>query len=650
MLYFGFSSSSRATYEWGYHALANNGDGYYDPSARRYQHPQPLQHRDHHGYYVHPGDSEDELSERELWELEERIRHQHAWAPPRVRRGSKSRHLPPSYRPQGIPHPWSASRAMQPIRHPSRHYSEDDRMNYYYPGSTYLPVAPREQYIVQHPRYTYPVNHEGTYRDGYNTPHPSKDYRHRAAPSTHPDYYQQQYRHGDDYALDTDAYNTMYDQPLADGYASDGDGLVLYENDRQALQPAQQASKQNTLRRAKSMDVSQVQSSQALDNLGVFVQVERYPQPDNSDTQKCRIIEIEDGDEQADGAIHTSEAGDIIGDDTVLGEGLVFDSPEKLEASQGTLIQNPSAGPAEKIDSASKAKLLRSHSNRLRNHQAVDDNAIKKLKIFARYALATYLPPNGGNCHLLRGQDIQAKLKVMFRTSNPPLQGFIAVDSRQKHVVVAIRGSTGHDLKTFLYDAHFSKTEWPEVWPGSKVHKGFLSIAKAAMESLTADLAPYLVDPEYKFSFVGHSLGGAVVTLFMVNFISQYPMATSKCELVTFGQPMVGNYDFAWYLNALGINKSRVTHGLDIVPSLAGKAAGYYHFSGEVYIDRWTGTTYYCSQDEETLEDDKDCSKAVKSWSSDTRDHKVFWGISRRTPEAEVKPKRRKSLNKFLGL
>ncbi|KAJ1958989.1 hypothetical protein H4R35_007684, partial [Dimargaris xerosporica] len=128
-----------------------------------------------------------------------------------------------------------------------------------------------------------------------------------------------------------------------------------------------------------------------------------------------------------------------------------------------------------------------------------------------------------------------------------------------------------------------------------------------------------------------------------------YPMVASKCELTTFGQPMVGNYDFAWYLNTLGVKKSRVTHGLDIVPSLAGKAAGYYHFSGELYIDRWTGHTYYCPQDEDTLEDDKDCSKAVKGLSSDTRDHKVFWGISRRTPEAEVKPVRRKSLTKVFG-
>ncbi|RCN51594.1 triacylglycerol lipase [Ancylostoma caninum] len=84
---------------------------------------------------------------------------------------------------------------------------------------------------------------------------------------------------------------------------------------------------------------------------------------------------------------------------------------------------------------------------------------------------------------------------------------------------------------------------------------------------------------EYLIS--GHSVGGALATLaaaFLVQ--SGYIEDPKKVKLVTFGQPRVGDKEFAENFDKMGIYDYRVVHWRDVVPALL--LSGYWHHGKEV--------------------------------------------------------------------
>lgn len=100
--------------------------------------------------------------------------------------------------------------------------------------------------------------------------------------------------------------------------------------------------------------------------------------------------------------------------------------------------------------------------------------------------------------------------------------------------------------------------------------------------------------PEYEVTLVGHSLGGAVAALAGL----EMRLKGWNPEVTTFGEPMVGNAEFADFLDSqfeLGNHTNpaanpearrfrRVTHVDDPVPLLPLREWGYAPHSGEIYI------------------------------------------------------------------
>ncbi|KAJ5123417.1 hypothetical protein N7448_009514 [Penicillium atrosanguineum] len=127
------------------------------------------------------------------------------------------------------------------------------------------------------------------------------------------------------------------------------------------------------------------------------------------------------------------------------------------------------------------------------------------------------------------------------------------------------------------------------------VHAGFL---KSWINTRSVVL-PHLLEardkhPDYEVTLVGHSLGGAVAALAGL----EMRLKGWNPEVTTFGEPMVGNADFAGFLDSqfeLGNYTKptanpearrfrRVTHIDDPVPLLPLREWGYAPHSGEVYI------------------------------------------------------------------
>lgn len=65
--------------------------------------------------------------------------------------------------------------------------------------------------------------------------------------------------------------------------------------------------------------------------------------------------------------------------------------------------------------------------------------------------------------------------------------------------------------------------------------------------------------PNYKIVLAGHSLGGAMarMTTFFILYLKQFP--GKRLELYTYGEPRVGNMNFADFMNAQNITTARVT-------------------------------------------------------------------------------------------
>lgn len=91
------------------------------------------------------------------------------------------------------------------------------------------------------------------------------------------------------------------------------------------------------------------------------------------------------------------------------------------------------------------------------------------------------------------------------------MEGYVALDTARKEIVVAFRGSSG--LRNWIADLTFLQVPC-DYTTGCAVHSGF-KIAWESIREYTLDFVETAVaaNPGYTLVVTGHSLGGAVGTL-----------------------------------------------------------------------------------------------------------------------------------------
>ncbi|KAH7326904.1 lipase [Rhizoctonia solani] len=104
-----------------------------------------------------------------------------------------------------------------------------------------------------------------------------------------------------------------------------------------------------------------------------------------------------------------------------------------------------------------------------------------------------------------------------------------------------------------------------------------------------------------KVTIVGHSLGGAIASLDALYLKLNLP-PTIAIKGVTYGQPRVGNQEFANLMDQKITDFSRITNLEDEVPIVPGRFLGYHHFSGEKHI-KSTGVWNACGGQDNTSTD-----------------------------------------------
>lgn len=157
-------------------------------------------------------------------------------------------------------------------------------------------------------------------------------------------------------------------------------------------------------------------------------------------------------------------------------------------------------------------------------------------------------------------------------------QGFVA--TRNKTIYVVWRGS--ESKKDFQNDASIDKV--PFIEDGEKVHIGFkycwesvvgdtYDAIDTALENLQGETTDIVVS--------GHSLGGAVATLYAYSIKKHFPHY--NVSATTIGSPRVGNKVFKENYDKSDIDTLRIVHNNDLVTHTP--YIRFYHVNHQVRLD-----------------------------------------------------------------
>ena len=227
--------------------------------------------------------------------------------------------------------------------------------------------------------------------------------------------------------------------------------------------------------------------------------------------------------------------------------------------------------------------------------------------------------------------------------------GFVAVSNSEKAIAVAFRGAQ-HSTQLVNEILRILTEPKTDFEAGGKVQGYFLD----AFKVVWTDLQKYVnkeieTKPSYKVWVTGHSLGGALASLASTLIMFEGKTARDNLMLYTFGQPRVGNYDYALTHDGLVPLSFRVTHYRDIVvhlptcrtvtpgtPCIALGGWPYHHGKEIFYSDEiMTKSSPYKTCEGLPHNEDLGCSNNPKVWSKCLPveldecidDHKQYFGI-----------------------
>ncbi len=148
----------------------------------------------------------------------------------------------------------------------------------------------------------------------------------------------------------------------------------------------------------------------------------------------------------------------------------------------------------------------------------------------------------------------------------------VDISTFDRDCVIAFRGTD--DAADWLTNLEVDRVrQW-----GCKVHRGF----SGAEKLLNRQIAQVLPEAD-RYWITGHSLGGALATLFAVRLTDA---RLNVAGLYTFGSPRVGCHCFAQHADyVLKGRHFRVVHGNDIVPRVP-RPIRFRHCGQQVYLDR----------------------------------------------------------------
>ncbi|XP_030473875.2 lipase-like [Syzygium oleosum] len=214
------------------------------------------------------------------------------------------------------------------------------------------------------------------------------------------------------------------------------------------------------------------------------------------------------------------------------------------------------------------------------------------------------------------------------------LQAFVGVAQDLNAIVIAFRGTHGNSIQNWVEDLFWKQLDlnYPGM-PDAMVHHGFYSayhnttIRPGILNAVERAKELY---GAINIMVTGHSMGGAMASFcaldLKVNCLAQ------SVQVITFGQPRIGNAVFASYYSQLVPNSFRVTNGHDIVPHLPPyyyyfPQKTYHHFPKEVWLYNVNleSLVYTIEKLCDDTGEDPSCSRSVSG--NSISDHLVYFGV-----------------------
>jgi hypothetical protein len=162
------------------------------------------------------------------------------------------------------------------------------------------------------------------------------------------------------------------------------------------------------------------------------------------------------------------------------------------------------------------------------------------------------------------------------------LQGYIGILENTQSIYVVLRGSSS--IMNWLDDFEVKLvpyTTFPEC--NCNVHYGFyrsaLGISNKTISNIETLMKQY---PSYSVIVTGHSYGASCALLLAME-LERNGIHT---KVYNYGQPRVGDTNYAKFVNTILPVYYRLTHNKDIVPHVPPiKGFGYLHSCGEIFED-----------------------------------------------------------------
>ncbi|KAK6117320.1 hypothetical protein DH2020_048911 [Rehmannia glutinosa] len=171
------------------------------------------------------------------------------------------------------------------------------------------------------------------------------------------------------------------------------------------------------------------------------------------------------------------------------------------------------------------------------------------------------------------------------------LQGFVGVATDLNATVIAFRGTQERSIQNWVEDLYWKQLDidYPGV-DGAMVHHGFYtayhntSLRPGVLNAVQKAKEIY---GNIKIIVTGHSMGGAMAAFCGLDL--RLSLGEKNVQVMTFGQPRIGNAAFASYFNQIVPDTIRVTNDHDIVPHLPPyyyyfPQKTYHHFPREVWL------------------------------------------------------------------
>ncbi|KAL2470330.1 alpha/beta-Hydrolases superfamily protein [Abeliophyllum distichum] len=259
-------------------------------------------------------------------------------------------------------------------------------------------------------------------------------------------------------------------------------------------------------------------------------------------------------------------------------------------------------------------------------------------RILVEYASAVYLSDltelftwTCSRCdHLTKGFEIIDLIVDVKRC----LQAFVGVAKDLNATVIAFRGTQESSIQNWVEDLYWKQLDidYPGI-DNAMVHHGFYTAYNnTILRPGVLNAVKKAMDWYGKVEIIvtGHSMGGAMAAFCGLDL--SLALGEQNVQVMTFGQPRIGNAAFASYYSKVVPNTIRVTNGHDIVPHLPPyyhyfPQKTYHHFPREVWLHTiGFGSLVYT--DEKVCDDsgeDPSCSRSVAG--NSILDHLTYYGV-----------------------